>query len=224
MSLEPRQGHRVRRRPTPKRTAARLGRIGERSLGRDVERRADAGTRRLSDRPAFWLGGRVHGDIAAHLRLADASAVQVPVGNLVDARLPGLHPDGAPRRRQPRGSAPVRVSITAEDHPPAAVGLGQIGLDTAREASAVSGLRIATEELGRHDSLPLEPSPLPGSRQRGPPRHGEDRRNAPRSPLGSSARCPVARGSPRSTCQAQARASRRPGARPRRMSPRSPAQ
>ena len=57
----------------------------------------------------------------------------------------------------------VRLSITAEDHPPAAAGLGQIGLDTAHETSAVSALRIATGELAGCDSLPLEPSPRSGA-------------------------------------------------------------
>lgn len=66
------------------------------------------------------------------------------------------HPEGNRHQNRPAAG----LSITAEDNPPAAIGLGQIGLDTTRQASAVSRLGVATEEFARRDSRALEPSSL----------------------------------------------------------------
>ena len=85
------------------------------------------------------------------------------MGHLVDARLPRVHRMAHPEGDDHKDRPAVRGTITAEDHPPAAVGLGQIGFDTACQESAVPGLRIATEEFGPRDSLPLKPSPLAGA-------------------------------------------------------------
>jgi hypothetical protein len=186
------------------------------------------------------------------LAIVRRGALQAPVGDLVDARLPGALRVTEPECQRDQHRTSVRLEVTSEDHAPLPVRARQIGLHATCESGPL-GVPPARRAAARRWGCPLvpggrapvrQPPHRPASRggdpsanassskrtwNRGmsgtaiPPRQKRGGPSAPQTPRSSSAACRAACESPRSRYRVQAAACRARGA-PRRFSrPRGPA-